>query len=327
MRIVFLSRYQNTSNRGVETFIKELTARLSKDHEVKVLTGADADDLRKIIKGKFDVVVPTNGRLQSLKVSLGRLIGGYKQSLKFSLRSNYKVLISGHSGIGRDDIWNIVLGKPDVFVALTDYMADWAKKWAWGSKVVKICNGIDLNKFKPEGEKMEFGLPKPVILSVGALTWYKHHERVIEAVAKLGKGSVLIVGKGEDKEKLEILGKEKLGENFKLASSPYEDLPKIYRRADLFTLPSWEREAFGIVYLEAMASGLPVVAPDDLSRKEIVGDAGILVDTKDIEKYADAINKALQAEWNDKPRKQAEKFSWDIISKKYEDILKELANG
>jgi len=314
MRILFLSRYQETVNRGVEIFVKEIVDNLSKRHQVDVLSGEDSDDLSKILKGQYDVVIPTNGRLQSLKVSLGRLIGGYK------------VLISGHSGVGRDDIWNIVVGRPDVFVALTDYMAGWAKKWAWGSRVVKICNGVDLNKFKPEGGTLEFDLQKPVILSVGALIWYKHHERVIEAVSKLGQGSVLIVGKGEDQEKLETLGKEKLGKNFRLITVPYEDLPKIYRGADLFTLPSWGREAFGIVYLEAMASGLPVVAPNDLSRKEIVGDAGIFVDVKDLEKYTEAIGNALKINWGDKPRRQAEKFSWDIISKRYENVLRELVN-
>lgn len=307
MRILFLSRYQNTSNRGVETFIKELTARLSQKHEVEIFAGKDADDLGKIIKGQFDVVVPTNGRLQSLKVSLGRSVG------------KYKVLISGHSGIGRDDIWNIAVGRPDVFVALTEHMANWAKKWAWGIRVVKIPNGVDLGKFNPSGEKLDLGLPKPIILSVGALVWYKYHDRVIEAVSGLNKGSLLVVGKGEEQEKLQKLGEEKLGKRFKITGFSYEDLPKVYRSVDLFTLPSWDREAFGIVYLEALASGLSVVAPDDLSRREIVGNGGILVDVSDTKKYAEAVNLALSMNWGDKPRKQAENFSWDIVANKYEE--------
>lgn len=314
MKIVFLSRYQKSANRGVETFVKEITSYLSQRHQVDVFFGKDSDNLSKILKGKFDVVIPTNGRLQSLKVSLGRLVGGYK------------VLISGHSGIGRDDIWNIAITKPDVFVALTDYMANWAKRWAWGSKVVKIPNGVDLNRFKPIGKKAKIDLPKPIILSVGALTWYKHHERAIEAVARLGLGSLLVVGQGEDQDKLQKLGQEKLKGRFQVTSFHYKDLPGVYREADLFTLPSWDREAFGIVYLEAMASGLPVVAPNDLSRKEIVGEGGILVDVEDIEKYAQAVNNALQLSWDNRPRKQAEKFSWDIVSKKYEETLKELVN-
>jgi len=312
MKIVFLSRYQNIVERGAEIFVKELSARLSKNHTVDIFVGKDADSLNKVLSGKYDIVIPINGRLQSLKVSIARTI------------ARHKLLITGQSGVGWDDILNIAVSKPDVFIALTEYQKNWTKKWAWGSKVVKIPNGIDLSKFKPTGEKIELGLKRPIILSVGALVWYKHHERVIRAASKLSKGSLLIVGEGEEKERLEILGKNLLGERFRIMKIKYEDMPKVYRSADLFTLPSWGREAFGIVYLEALACGLGVVAPDDLSRREIIGDAGIFVDVDDAEKYADAIAKALEIDWENKARKQAEKFSWDKIAKQYDEILKNL---
>jgi glycosyltransferase involved in cell wall biosynthesis len=311
MKIAFLSRLQNKVCRGAENFVLELSKRLSVNNHVDVLFGKDADNIWKVIKGGYEIVIPINGRLQSLKAAFGRIPG------------KYKLLITGHSGIGRDDIWNIVVCKPDVFVALTDYMAKWAKGWAWGSKVVKISNGIDLNKFSPVGEKIELDLPKPVILSVGALVWYKHHERVIRAIREMGKGSVFIVGEGSEKERLAGLGKELLGDRFKIASFKYEDMPKVYRSCDLFTLPSWDREAFGLVYLEAMASGLGVVAPDDESRREIIGDAGFFVKGDD---YVDILKKSLDIDWKEKARTQAEKFSWDKVAIQYEnamiDILK-----
>ncbi len=308
MKIVFLSRYQNTIERGAEIFVKELSSRMSKNHKVDVFTGEKADSLRDVLKGHYNLVIPVNGRLQSLKFSLGRIIG------------KYKLLISGHSGVGRDDIWNIVI-KPDVFVALSDFAAHWAKKYAWGSKVVKIPNGIDLDKFSPNGEKINIDLPRPIILSVGALVWYKHHEKVIDAVSKMETASVLIVGEGLLKGELKKRGEEKLGKRFMVVSFKNEDMPKVYRTCDLFTLPSWDREAFGIVYLEAMASGLGVVAPDDFSRREIIGDAGLFVNVEDIDTYAYFIRKALDVDWEDRPRKQAEKFSWEKISGQYEKLL------
>lgn len=312
MKIVFLNRYQNTVERGAEIFVKELSSRLSQKHQVDVLVSKDADSVTKVLAGKYDIVIPINGRLQSLKVSLARITG------------KYKLLITGHSGRGWDDIWNITIVKPDVFVALTDYMTNWAKRWAWGTKVIKIPNGVDLDNFNPEGEKIKINLPKPIILLVGALVWYKYHDRVIRAVRELGEGSVLIVGEGEEKEKLERLGNKLLGKRFKIMSFPYDQMPKVYRSVDLFTLPSWEREAFGIVYLEALASGLGVVAPDDASRREIIKDAGILVNVDDLTTYADTLKKALSIDWKKKARLQAEKFSWDEISRKYEVIMMEM---
>ncbi len=309
MKIAFLSRYQNRVDRGVESVVRELSERLSENHEVVILSGKESDSFQKIINGKFDIVVPFNGRTQSLKASVGRFF------------SRYKLVIGGHSGIGRDDIFNIVVAKPDIFVALTDHMANWAKKWAWGSKVIKINNGVDLKKFSPKGEKIKLDLSGPIILSVGALVWYKYHDKVIEAVSKLDKASLLIVGDGPDKERLQRLAEEKLPGRFRIEKFSYEDMPKVYRSCHVFTLPSWDREAFGVVYLEAMASGVPVVAPNDISRKEIVGDGGVLVNVNDLNSYVEAIDQALNTKWLNKPRKQAEKFSWERIVKEYEKVF------
>lgn len=309
MKIVFLSRFQNKISRGAENFVSELSIRLSKNYEIDIFFGKDADNLAKVLKGRYDIVVPINGRLQSLKFSLGRVIG------------KYKLLITGHSGIGRDDIWNIAVCRPDAFIALTNHMTKWAKNWAWGSKVVKIPNGVDLNKFSTKGPRINLDLPKPVILSVGALVWYKYHERMIRAVKNFGKGSVLVAGEGPLKLELEQLGERLLGNRFKIMSFKYEDMPKAYRSCDLFTLPSWDREAFGIVYLEAMASGLGVVAPDDESRREIVGDGGLFVNVDSPVAYAATIQKALDIDWSKKAKAQAEKFSWEKVAIRYEELM------
>lgn len=324
MKILFLSRYQGSIQRGAETFVRELSRELGKRHEVDILSGDKADSLEEILKEDYQIVIAVNGGMQSLKASLGRMRKKYKQSLKFSLRSNYKLVISGQAGIGRGEVFNIAIVKPDLFVALTDRMYRWAKGWAWGSKVVKIPNGVDLSKFKIEGEKLSINLKRPIILSVGALVWYKHHEKTIKALSLLDKGSLVIVGQGEERENLESLGQKLLGDRFKIIQADYDDLPKIYRAADLFVLPSWESEAFGIVYLEAMATGLGIVAPNDSLRNEIIGNAGIFVDVSDAKQYAQAIEQALKEEWKVKAINQAKKYSWEKIAQEYENAFKNL---
>lgn len=310
LKIAFLCRDIGRINRGVETYVIELSKRLKLKHQIEILSGSDAYSFSKITQGGFDIVISTNGRSQALKASVGRLI------------SRYKIIIPGQSGPGRDDIWNIAVTAPDFFVALTELEKQWAQKFAWRSKIVKIPNGVDLEKFTPKGEKMEFDLPKPVILSVGALTWYKHHERTIQSLKHLDQGSLLILGVGpEEKCLLNLAHSLGLEERIKIMQVNYSEIPIFYRSADLFVLPSWDREAFGIVYVEALASGLAVVAPDDLARREIVGNAGILVDTTNEKLYAESLKQALEKDWKDLPRQQAQKFSWDKVAEQYEELF------
>ncbi|MEL7482350.1 MAG: glycosyltransferase, partial [Pseudomonadota bacterium] len=109
------------------------------------------------------------------------------------------------------------------------------------------------------------------ILTVGRLDarqgGYKGHEKIIRALPSLsidGRDVVyLIAGKGDDKDRLVALVEELgLSEQVRfLGKVPAGDLPDLYRAADLFALPS-TGEGFGIVYLEAMASGTPAIGLD-----------------------------------------------------------------
>ncbi len=311
MHILILNRHQEKTQRGAEIFVKELTAQLSIKNRVTVLTGASADSFSKIILGDWDIVIPINGRMQALKASLGRLF------------KNYKLVISGHSGIGRDDLWNILV-RPDMFIALTTKAKHWAESKSLGVKVAQIPNGVDLKRFNPAGEKINFNLPRPIILSVGALVKTKNHHQVIQAVSQLKQGSVLIAGKGMEYDILKKQGEKFLPNRFKIMSFDYDKLPAVYRSADLFTLPSWDREAFGIVYLEAMATGLGIVAPDDDTRREIIGPAGLYFKPGDIDDYARKIEQALTINWQGKALKQVKKFSWQNIGQKYQDLFDQL---
>jgi glycosyltransferase involved in cell wall biosynthesis len=235
------------------------------------------------------------------------------------------MIISGQSGIGFDDRLNL-LSFPDCFVALTDFALLESKKRNPFVKVVKIPNGVDLEKFdlikNNDGNKSK----QNIILSVGAFTKDKRHDLTIRAVSILNNIKLIIAGGGGNlKQEIQQMGENLLGTNkFEIVSVGHDKMPGYYKKVNLFTFPTGPWESFGIVLLEAMASGLPVVTTDDPIRREIVGDAGLFIDPTNTDEYAEAIEKALNTNWDEKPRKQAEKFSWDRIAEEYEKLFKKL---
>lgn len=349
MKIVFLTFYSGLVFRGVETFVHELANNLiDLGHDVTVYQGGNElpnakyrtvvvrvpyDPNRKgsyisffnyhalVIKNftqkvldqvnkDADVIFPTNGQYESVMCSI------------WAKRNNKKLIISGQSGPGIDDRINLFTF-PNVFVGMTDFQCNWAKRANPFIKVAKIPNGVDLSEFKPVKEKKNnfFNLPRPIILNVSALVSWKRQELIVKAVSRLKQGSLVLVGKGEEEQRLTKLGNDLLPGRFEIVSFKHNEMKNVYPHADIFTFSTVPWESFGIVMLEAMASGLPVVATDDPIRREIVGDVGLFVDPNNIEEYAKALDRALSIDWGDKPLKQAAKFSWETVAKAYEKIL------
>jgi glycosyltransferase involved in cell wall biosynthesis len=333
MKIAFLNIYQNTVNRGAEAFVSELSKRLQKNHDVDILSGKKLlpnrwpilwrlfidpqslliawftlRNLPRVWREKYEIIIPLNGGWQPAFIRLVTwLYGG-------------KMVIAGQSGIGWDDrnnLWSF----PNYFIALSSKALWWAKRVNPLVKSKYTPNGVDLKDFNPSGSKYKTNLKKPIVLCVGALTPSKRIDLTIKAVARLKDVSLLVAGDGDTKGELKDLGKKLLGNRFQLIKASYQKMPEIYRAADIFTLTPEGSEAFGIVYVEAMASNLPVVAIDDEQRKEIIGDAGMFVDPTDIKKYSEALNMALEKKWENAPRRQAKKFDWDKIAKEYEPLF------
>jgi len=355
MKIAFLNIYNGVIDRGAETFVKEVASRLAKRHTVSVFqsgkpTGKEKYKVEhipvnwnwkkksgvgtlmgflfldywnrqiflfslrvipKILKGKYDIVVPVNGGWLPAWMRIA------------SWLSRGKLVITGQSGIGWDDrnnLWSF----PNCFVALSPTAENWAKKVNPFIKTAYIPNGVDTSRFKPKGIKINTGLKRPIVLSVGAFTKTKRLDLTIRAVSKLGNASLLLVGDGDLHKELQNLGKNLLGKRFRILKVPYEKMPQVYRAADIFTLASEAYYSFEIVLVEAMATNLPVVANKDSIRARIVEGSGILVDPTDTKGYATALENALGVKWGEKPLVQARKFDWDKIALKYERLFKSL---
>lgn len=340
MKIAFLHISFGIVERGSEIFVDEIAKRLAKNHEVTVFAaGSKPDTAYRIIhvpvsqsflrgffydlavfwftlrclpvfwREKYDWIIPVNGRWQAVLIRLVRFFRGGK------------ILISGHAGIGFDDHFNISRGKPDIFVALSASATFWAKQYT-KSRVVYIPNGVNLDLFNPTVPAAAVTLPRPVVLCVSALLAYKRIDRLIRALARIKEGSLLLIGDGPLREKVTAMGKTALDGRFlHIPYVPYAQMGSYYRASNLFSLPSRETEAFGLVYLEALACNIAVVAPDDENRRAIIGEAGRLCNVEDEKLYADSLVFALRKDFGDIPHKQAEKFSWDTITENYENVL------
>ena len=338
MKIAFLNVSYGVVERGAERFVDELSKRLkekgigvdiisaNKPYKVRwpivwrtyldpfgIQVGVfTLKNLGRLWREKYDVVIPIDGGWQP---ALIRIITWFYGG---------KMVISGQSGKGWDDRNNLWCF-PNTFVALSTKLMNWAKGAnPFLKRVEYIPNGVDTDKFRPDGGKMDFKLERPVVIAVGALDRDKRMDLVIRAMSKVPKGSLVIVGKGPLRSELERLAKGILKGRFLITSFDFNKMPHVYRGADAFTLASPWYRSFEMVIVEAMATNLPVVVNDDDIRKEIVGDAGNFVDPTDSKEYASALKIALGKDWGDKPRKQAEKFNWDKIAKQYENLFKSL---
>lgn len=319
MRIIFLSRYQGKVERGVENYAAELAPRLAKlGNEVEILTS-----FWQLFKNQKRPGL----RLQRPGLTIIYPLNGYWQTLGCRLYAwavGAKLAVGGHAGIGRDDRWNLYM-LPDLFIAFSKKGYEWAKKVSPSLmiRIIRLPHGVNLDKFNLTVRPAKLGLERPIFVTAAHLEPYKRVDLTVKAVAELRKGSLLVLGEGPMEKEVDELGNKLLGNKgnrgdkgrYLRMAVRHERVAGYLRAGDVFTLVSAESEAFGLVYLEAMACGLPVVATDDSLRRELVGDAGVFVKRpEDSREYAGCLERAIREDWGDKPVKQAKKFDWEKIA-------------
>ncbi|MFA5613969.1 MAG: glycosyltransferase [Methanoculleus sp.] len=200
----------------------------------------------------------------------------------------------------------------------------------YNEKVFRIPNGFSsiFRPMDPTACRTALGLPKDrhVLLSVGNLELIKGHRYLLSAIQGIVQEHpnllCVIVGGGPERAALERqIIDEGLSEYVMLAGNkPHGEIPFWMNACDLFVLPSLD-ESFGIVQIEAMACGKPVVATDTPgSREIIVSDKhGLLCQPGSRDDLAEMILAGLLKDWDSKEILQfAESFSWDRIA---EDVL------
>jgi glycosyltransferase involved in cell wall biosynthesis len=221
--------------------------------------------------------------------------------------------------------------RPDRVVTFTAAAAEMLRALAPRACIVVIPHGVDLELFRPAERATApvaaaaAALPAPRVLCVGAVDAHKRMHLAVEAVARLARGgSLVVLGEGPEAAALDRLAAERLGAGRYLRLvAPRDDMPAWYAAADCFTLPS-RSESFGLVYLEALACGVPVVAPDDAVRREVIGEAGVLCEVTDPDAYSRALAAALARDWGELPRRRAERFPIAATVRAYAELLRSL---
>jgi glycosyltransferase involved in cell wall biosynthesis len=211
-------------------------------------------------------------------------------------------------------------------------------------KITVMGHHVDTKRFKIQNSKSEIRNSKLInILFVGRMEWSKGVYEVIFSAKKLLSDPELknyslnftLIGEGKEKKRILDLERRLGIEKWVIHKVvPYEKMPGEYQKADIFLAPSlitrhWQ-EQFGMVLIEAMACGLPIVTTLSGAIEEVVGEAAVKVQPGDFYSLTQAIknfilNPKARLEYGKKARQRAVSyFDIKIGAKKLEEVYRKV---
>jgi glycosyltransferase involved in cell wall biosynthesis len=200
-----------------------------------------------------------------------------------------------------------------------------------GDKIRVHHTGIDLDRFRiadRAAAKAALGVAGPLLVCAGGLTGRKGQDLAIEALARIPDATLILVGGGPERSRLERLA-ARLGLAARVrfvGVQPHEKLPALLGAADVMVLPT-ATEGLANVWVESLACGTPVVTSDVGGAREVIAtpDAGRLV-PRDPAAIAAAVGEILAAPPDPAAvRKAAETFSWARNAAELRDHLSSMA--
>jgi len=330
MKVCMVSKHFLPYAGGLEVRVRELSRWLAKKGEsVLVLTShEDGTRSREIIDGvevkRSHVIFNVFNALFAPGVFLDLMRSDYDVidvnlpdpvnsvfAFFVSLAKGKPLHVTYHADIIRDGLlympfkllyaplqWLVLIRARKIFVTSPNYAGSSPSLRGFMDKVVVAPSFVDPKRYNTSvdgmkvREKHKVG-KKKMVLFVGRLVGYKGVEYLIRACGGIDDLVLVIVGDGELRGSLEGMVREKGFGNVVFAGQiTDEELPSYYAACDLFVLPSVTRqEAFGLVLVEAMACGKPVVSTDFSGMPYVVGDAGLLVGPRDDSALREAILK------------------------------------
>jgi glycosyltransferase involved in cell wall biosynthesis len=218
-----------------------------------------------------------------------------------------------------------VLNNSDRVITVSDYLKDEVTKLGIDPEKVSVVYG---GTGDVSTEKEDFDFDGTIITFIGNLVKQKGVDVLLEAFKDVPDAKLVIVGDGKEGPALKKLAKDQEDVYF---VGYREDLASVFEKTRLLVLPS-RSEGFGLVLLEAMKAGVPVVASRVGGIAEVVEDSrnGILVEPENPKQLADAITMVLEDEELRENlirngHETSEKFSWRSMSSAIDKIYEELA--
>lgn len=278
--------------------------------------------------------------------------------LEYRLRRGTSALhrggLAGHAGAAL--LWVVeraVLSRVTRVQVLSEFSADllWRLYRVGGARVVRVPGGVDLARFRPAAERgtvrEALGLPpgRPVLLTVRNLEPRMGLDTLIRALDLLRRDApdvlLLVGGTGSHRAQLEsLVAALDLRDHVRFAGwVPEPDLPRYYQAADAFVLPTRALEGFGLVTVEALACGTPVLGTRVGATPEILVplDPRLLFEAVSPEAMARGLGRflaeiardpAAAARRRDTCRRHVEtRFGWERVVDDLEAVLGTLAAG
>lgn len=224
----------------------------------------------------------------------------------------------------------------DVLTAVSDSGSEYAGTLT-DKPITIIPNGIDLKRYaaRPKSKSATKESQPKTVLYVGRLERRKGVKYLLQAYQLLAQDNpdvkLIIAGDGPDRERLELLAEDLQLPNVSFLGYISEDLKKqLLSEADIFCSPAVFGESFGIVLLEAMASGTVVVAGNNSGYSDVMQELGAIsiVNPHDATEFARRLDVLLHQEdlrklWQKWAKSYVQQFSYDHVVDQYEELYKE----
>ena len=253
--------------------------------------------------------------------------------------------------------WNVVEHGADLLLgrytfrsattvlAISQYTRRYAQKLMGRPAAEVLYDGVDTRRYTPATSPVErkrirakLGLTgeKFLLFTVRRLVFRNGLDTLLAACSRLkGQEDILVVvgGSGPERLKMErFIRKEGLGNVRLIGFIPDDLLPDFYRAADAFVLPTRTGEGFGLVLLEAFASGIPAISTRAGAQEEVIqeGRTGLLVPPESPEALAEAVlsfrdQPELVKEMSQMARARAVEMDWDRCLDRLEEVLTQAA--